>query len=239
MGLTLKSTGKIFASFIVGLVAIVALIFGTFYGYNFIQGWRTLTKVNTALTWIENFYTTQDRYPTKDEFNQQFPNFSDIGSHAIYNDGYGSLSPQTYSLSYNLTLKNAKAPGNPNSGFGYSGFYTAWACKRQWPLLPNMSDSNKADIYIAHPWGSLFADFYTGQVYFQHFDGNKLVGEKIVVLKNVQHPRIFGSDKKVVITHGTDVYSYDWDGVKIALSNPQKIGTVPTGCIDGSHNSAY
>lgn len=208
-----------------------------------------LKQVRESLDWTENFYTTNDRYPTNKEFKEHFPDFE---SRRVEYFSRGSLddpdrnAAQDFSLTYSLSRESKDAVGTPRQGiYGYEGYYSVKPCPR-WSILGLKQPENSVYVGIS-------SNFYTGEVYFtpkgQYGMDNTgktfftPSGEKISLLKELEKPRLFGSytpsvthltkENKpdyVVVTNGRDVVVYEWDGSELKLKNPKKIGEVPTSC---------
>ena len=90
---------------------------------------------------------------------------------------------------------------------------------------------------MTNPSGMIFTDFNNGEAYFQYLDNGVLAPEKIVLLRGLREPRHFWlGGNKVAITNDNEIYSYDWDGKNLKLINSQKIGNVPTGCVENTHH---
>jgi|GEM_PF-2692677 hypothetical protein len=235
------SIGRIIVSVIGGILLIVVIVPAGFYVYSrttdYVHDRNTLPQVNTALSWVEDFYTRANRYPTESEFNAQFPSFHTIGTHSDYYD-YNSSAPQSYILYYDLTQTSSNAPGDPETGGGlfgtvYLGVYAAWPCPR-WTINGNVQPPQPI-LLTEQPRGSIFANFATGDVYFAYFNGMYSYGTT-TIMTGLVDPRTFQNNNKYYITNGSDVYVYDWDPAHLKLIDPLKVGTVPTGCIENTHH---
>ncbi len=243
---------RIIGAVVLVIIAIPFVIYGYYRVSGYFHDRATLPKVEAALTWIENFYDSNARYPIVAEFDAQFPDFKDIGSSSGYNDNYGADAPQGYSLWYNLSHERDTAPGDPASGiFGYEGHYQAWECPR-WTQVLQTTQNNigygrysipvEGDV-VDHIGGSVFVDFYKGEVYFKYIEGDPRAGQRVSLLQNLDKPRLFwtlsfgySEEGSIVVTDGDSVYRYIWDRLNKRLIERKLLGPVPKGCVENTHH---
>ncbi|MFA5886814.1 MAG: hypothetical protein WC863_03475 [Patescibacteria group bacterium] len=226
-------------------IIIIVLFIGIFISVSSInkniKDQSIIKSINQKVAWIENFYTINSRYPNQEEFYKKFPNFptetsyGKSGSNSNYYSAAGFNNKQEnpaqdFDLHYNLSKERLDAPGNSYQDFfGYPVHYDVRGCPR-WIELGLKNPQVLISIYP--PNGLILSDLYAGEVYFIAEEQNNT---KITLLNNLDKPRIFSEYKsdgstKIIITSGSDVFSYDWAGPELKLKNPQKIGQVPDKC---------
>lgn len=245
-------TSSLRAVFLVPIVflLIIAGFVGFFRVTAYVHDKSTIPEVNKALGWIEDFYSGQGRYPSNEEFERQFPDIRvkarSSGNDAYdYDSGYNAYDSwagqQRYLLRYNLRRESPDAPGHAMPGvFGYTGEYQATPCPR-WGTITRGDTSPTTQVSIEYPRGVIRAGFYQGEIYFIHYDGNDFGRQKIVLLQNLEKPRLFSTAEivtaadHILVTDGDSIYAYDWNGSEMKLLNRQKVGTVPNGCVTNTH----
>src|SRR3989344_2723270 len=220
----IKSAFRILSLTIIVIILLIGGIFGFYFVKNYISDQSTLRQIPEKVSWVENFYTTNARYPNQAEFKTQFPDFYKISKR-----GYGGVdgdTPQDFILSYDLSKERADAIGTPAKGvLGYEGYYDVRPCPR-WSILglttqevPPFAGNG---MYVSPPSGMIFSDFNTGTVYFSHIENYKSLNDKVPLLNGLNKPRLFqktSQDKtiKIIVTNGNDVFSYDWVGAELKL----------------------
>jgi hypothetical protein len=216
-------------------VFVVLLLIAAGVGYYFLNNKHkdgvSIKQTRETVTWIENFYTTNGRFPNPDELNKQFPNYESRREYIASGlDNKESNPAQSFILSYYLSKKSTDAPGEPGvGGIGeYPGYYNVYPCGR-WDKFG--FNSAQVSTYVYPPGGLVYTDFNSGEIYFTQSGKHD---SKAPLLTGLSKPRILNpstqqtTSKDVVITHGNDIIRYDWDGSR--LRNPTIIGQVPTSC---------
>ncbi|KKU70372.1 MAG: hypothetical protein UX94_C0007G0001 [Parcubacteria group bacterium GW2011_GWA2_47_21] len=227
----LKSIFRILGLTIVVIILLIGGFIGFYFVKNSINDSGALKPVHEQLTWIENFYTTNARYPNQSEFKSQFPDFKSKRGYTAYGLNNIDGNPaQNFSLSYDLSKERSDAVGTPGRGiFGYEGYYSVGPCPR-WNELG--LGQPEVITYVYPPGGLIYSDLNVGEIYFAH---SEQLNEKIPLLNGLSNPRLFqkASNNKtnnIIVTNGNDVVSYEWAGSELKLKNPKKIGVIPTGC---------
>ncbi|TSC87151.1 MAG: hypothetical protein G01um10148_256 [Parcubacteria group bacterium Gr01-1014_8] len=219
------------------LVCLLLLIAGIAVFF-VIKDYPIVRQVPEHVEWIENFYTANSRFPSKAEFESQFPGV--LSSNPHWHTGthyrmYGDQeSAQHYYYSYPIShigkWLGIADQGSPFTGvLGYEGYYTVDPCPR-WADV-GLGDSYPHDAYVYPPEGLIRSNFHKGTIYFWDSKINTEDDWGRLLMSGFVHPRVMQKDgSNVIITNGPDVLSYAWDSVAMKLVNPQRIGEVPTGC---------
>ncbi len=241
-----RSVFKILGLTIIIIILFIGILFGAFFINNYIKDQSIIRSINQKVDWIENFYTINSRYPNQEEFYKKFPNFptetsyGKSGSNSNYYSAVGldnkeENPAQDFDLHYNLSKERLNAPGNSYQDFfGYPVHYDVRGCPR-WIELGLENPQILTSVYPPNgpPNGLILSDLYAGEVYFITEEQNN---KKIVLLSGLDKPRLFSKYNKsdgsikIIITDGSDVFSYDWMSSELKLKNPQKIGQVPDRC---------
>ncbi|MDO8569424.1 MAG: hypothetical protein Q7R89_01405 [bacterium] len=187
-----------------------------------------VAKITDIVTWVENYYVLNSKYPTNDEFYSQFPEFIDEWNDK-YNEFYSSGSDQDFFISYGLGSWKEKpyAIGTPLPRefpeFVYSELiYGITPCAR-WSKF-GLSEP-QISMYVL-PGGLLMSDIDSGEVFYEQKNNKK------VLLSNLLKPRIFyGADwRHPVITDGSEIYSYVYNENEIELIKDKKIADFDQRC---------
>lgn len=174
--------------------------------------------------WVESFYTTNDRYPTKQEFTAEFPN-PNISNFTYY-DGE-SKYPSGFVMGYLLSTQRSFAFGYNSPRLFEDGYYQVEGCNR-WKDF-GLQTHPGPFVYMVPT--SLVAEFDAGtvNVYSNNSPGKAL-------LTGLIHPSLAGSgdNKQVYVLTDKDIYLYQLQlNPSMQLVSPKKIGTTPSTCPTG------
>ncbi|MBS3903067.1 MAG: hypothetical protein KGZ30_01690 [Anaplasmataceae bacterium] len=91
------------------VLVLVALIIWA--GLYFLD-WRTLKEVEAITDYLKDFYITNNRYPSVQDFSSKFDGAAlPFSKDPKYLYSYDDLQPHLFTLQYSMNLKNSSAPG--------------------------------------------------------------------------------------------------------------------------------
>lgn len=207
------------------LAAILAIVFiwQTFF---YVKDQILIKKINEQVSWLEQFYTNNARFPSESEFDARYNH----GQRPITSGWPGyTVTPegQIFSLKYKLHFENQSTAIGRKAHADLIGSYTyteVTPCHR-WKKLSEFAPKLEMK--------GLKADLDTGKITLINYP------EK-TILTGLKQPRFlnawpgfnssYTSENEIFITNGSGVFRYTWNQEALILDNPEKIADVPTTC---------